>query len=115
MEIADVLANGGLVISGAALARIADIAMKAWSTRNQRTEISPNPLKVQGVEAPTTSRLCDERHKDLADKNVNLFARVGSVEQRLSTVEATVLSTKENLSYMDRKLDRILDIVLKHK
>ena len=54
MEIAEIVQNGGLVLSGAALVKLGSFAMKAWAARNQRTEISNDPLKVDKLDKYVT-------------------------------------------------------------
>ena len=41
MDIESIIQGGGCVISGVALAKLIDAAMKAWSARNQRAEVRP--------------------------------------------------------------------------
>lgn len=52
MDIGDILGGGGLVISGVALGRLLDFALRIWEARNQKTELKPNPLNVHMEEEP---------------------------------------------------------------
>ena len=91
MELADILTNGGLVISGAALARIADLAMKAWSSRNQRTEISPSPFGVEVLDRKQTLESCRANMAQNTVEHADLFKRVASVEQRTAMLDERTL------------------------
>ena len=54
MEVTEIIQNGGLVLSGAALVKLGSFAMKAWTARNQRTEIANDPLKVDKLDKYVT-------------------------------------------------------------
>lgn len=87
MDIADVLSTGGLVISGAAVAQLANIGVKAWSARNQKTEVSGQPLRV--VAEPKYVHESDlAKALDNQDAlNREMFSRLGHVEQRVANAE----------------------------
>ena len=54
MEISDIIQGGGLVLSGAAVAKIASIAVKAWAARNGKTEVANDPLNVNKLDKYVT-------------------------------------------------------------
>lgn len=54
MELADIIQNGGLVLSGAALTKIVSIAVKAWAARNGKTEVANDPLNVNKLDKYVT-------------------------------------------------------------
>ena len=54
MEISDIIQNGGLVLSGAALTKIVSIAVKAWAARNGKTEVANDPLNVNKLDKYVT-------------------------------------------------------------
>lgn len=54
MELADIIQNGGLVLSGAALVKLGGIAVKAWAARNGKTEVANDPLNVNKLDKYVT-------------------------------------------------------------
>ena len=50
MEVAEIVQNGGLVLSGAALTKIVSIAVKAWAARNGKTEVTNDPLNINKLD-----------------------------------------------------------------
>ncbi|MBO5643057.1 MAG: hypothetical protein J6S51_03525 [Kiritimatiellae bacterium] len=54
MEISDIIQGGGLILSGAAVTKIASIAMKAWAARNGKTEVANDPLNVNKLDKYVT-------------------------------------------------------------
>jgi hypothetical protein len=54
MELTDIIQGGGLVLSGAALTKIVGIAIKAWTARNQKTEVANDPLNVNKLDKYVT-------------------------------------------------------------
>lgn len=54
MEISDIIQGGGLVLSGAAVAKIVSIAVKAWAARNGKTEVANDPLNVNKLDKYVT-------------------------------------------------------------
>lgn len=54
MEMTDIIQGGGLVLSGAAVAKIASIAVKAWAARNGKTEVANDPLNVNKLDKYVT-------------------------------------------------------------
>ena len=54
MEMTDIIQGGGLVLSGAAVAKLAGIAVKAWAARNGKTEVANDPLNVNKLDKYVT-------------------------------------------------------------
>ena len=54
MELTDIIQNGGLVLSGAALVKLGGIAVKAWAARNGKTEVANDPLNVNKLDKYVT-------------------------------------------------------------
>ncbi|MBR1837407.1 MAG: hypothetical protein IJ783_08985, partial [Kiritimatiellae bacterium] len=63
MELDAVLQGGGMVLSGVAVAKIADAVSKMWAARHQRTQIAPQPLEVKGAQRFVTCEQCELKHK----------------------------------------------------
>ena len=54
MEMTDIIQGGGLVLSGAAVTKLAGIAVKAWAARNGKTEVANDPLNVNKLDKYVT-------------------------------------------------------------
>ena len=71
MEVGEIVQGGGLVLSGGVLMKLLDWAKSAWTARNQRTEIAPDPLNVKNEKKP-------------------VFVTVGEFNTRLGKVEQDI-------------------------
>ena len=71
MEVGEIVQGGGLVLSGGVLMKLLDWARSAWTARNQRTEITPDPLNVKNEKKP-------------------VFVTVGEFNTRLGKVEQDI-------------------------
>ncbi len=49
MDVDTIIQGGGLILSGAAVGKIADVAIKAWTARHHKgeVEVKPDPLNVR--------------------------------------------------------------------
>ena len=54
MEMTDIIQGGGLVLSGAAVTKLAGIAVKAWAARHGKTEVANDPLNVNKLDKYVT-------------------------------------------------------------
>ena len=54
MEMTDIIQGGGLILSGAAVTKLASIAVKAWAARNGKTEVANDPLNVNKLDKYVT-------------------------------------------------------------
>lgn len=86
-------------IGGTALGAICTALVNIWRSRNQKTEIAPNPL---AVEQTAQQALWKENAKDHA----NLFERLRKVEAEVAGHTAAILAMKE-------MQNRIYDMVSK--
>ena len=71
MELSEIIQGGGLVLSGGVVMKLLDWAKSAWTARNQRTEIAPDPLNVKNEKKP-------------------VFVTVGEFNTRLGKVEQDI-------------------------
>ena len=71
MELSEIIQGGGLVLSGGVVMKLLDWARSAWTARNQRTEIAPDPLNVKNEKKP-------------------VFVTVGEFNTRLGKVEQDI-------------------------
>ena len=97
MELADIIQGGGCVISGVALAKLIDAAVKAWSARNQRTEVSPDPLRVEKLDKYVTR---DEFARHVGENeraHENLFARLNRNDRETSEIKGMLSSIMDDL------------------
>lgn len=71
MDLSEIIQGGGLVLSGGVVMKLLDWARSAWTARNQRTEIAPDPLNVKNEKKP-------------------VFVTVGEFNTRLGKVEQDI-------------------------
>ena len=126
MEVADIIQHGGLVLSGAALVKLGSIAMKAWTSRNQRTEIANDPLKVDKLDKYVTRgefNKAIERndaehkrieadnaaaHKDIQDEafriRENIFSRLTRNDREMGEIKGLLKGLAEDMQLIKGKL-----------
>ena len=92
MDIADIIQGGGLVIGGAALAKVADIAARWFTARNSRTTVEPTPLPVEKVDKYVTRGEFNKHVEDNARDHENLFGRLNRNDRETSEIKG-MLST----------------------
>ena len=92
MDIADIIQGGGLVIGGAALAKVADIAARWFAARNSRTTVEPTPLPVEKVDKYVTRGEFNKHVEDNARDHENLFGRLNRNDRETSEIKG-MLST----------------------
>lgn len=100
--ISSLIGNGGLVLGGAALAKLIDAALQMWRSRNQRTEITPQPLVVR---AETPSRSCEDCiriHQEVERRHDDLVAEVRADRRGLAEALGGI---REAISDGDRKAE----------
>ena len=71
MEVGEIVQGGGLVLTGGLTMKLLDWMKSAWTARNQRTEIAPDPLNVKSEKKP-------------------VFVTVGEFNTRLGKVEQDI-------------------------
>ena len=106
MGIGDILGGGGLVISGVALGRLLDFALRIWEARHQKTQLEPDPLNVRTEEkavyvtkeefkehvAEVEKRFqagntaFKDLRKEIAGMREDLHAGLGKINDRISPV-----------------------------
>lgn len=126
MEVTEIIQNGGLVLSGAALVKLGSIAMKAWTARNQRTEIANDPLKVDKLDKFVTrgefykamerneadhKRITDEaaaNHERMERENSsaheNIFARLSRNDREYGEIKGLLTGVANDLQLIKEKL-----------
>lgn len=126
MEVTEIIQNGGLVLSGAALVKLGSFAMKAWTARNQRTEIANDPLKVDKLDKYVTRgefNKAIERndaehkrieadnaaaHKDIQDEafriRENIFSRLTRNDREMGEIKGLLKGLAEDMQLIKGKL-----------
>ena len=126
MEVTEIIQNGGLVLSGAALVKLGSFAMKAWTARNQRTEIANDPLKVDKLDKYVTRgefNKAIERndaehkrieadnaaaHKDIQDEafriRENIFSRLTRNDREMGEIKGLLTGVANDLQLIKGKL-----------
>lgn len=97
----DIVAGGGLVVSGGVIAKLIDAGARAWSARNQRTRIEPQPLEVDHK-----IRWAEKADNALAHENI--FARLSEHDKDIAALKEGSRGMKDRLQSMDGKLDILL-------
>jgi hypothetical protein len=126
MELADIIQGGGLVLSGAALTKIVGIAIKAWTARNQKTEVANDPLNVNKLDKYVTrgefnkamerneadhKRMTDEAaadHERMERENnsahENIFARLSRNDRDMGEIKGLLTGVANDLQLIKGKL-----------
>lgn len=81
MELSEIIQGGGLVLSGGVVMKLLDWAKSAWTARNQRTEIAPDPLNVKNEKKPV--------YVTVGEFNT----RLGKVEQDIKDLRGDIQSS----------------------
>ena len=108
MEVGEVIQNGGLVIGGAALAKIYDTLLAWWKTR-QPVEVK-QPIDVTGeIGKPPKYVTVQEFNRHVegnARDHENMFARMNANDKLTSKLEGILEGIREDLKAIKNKLFR---------
>lgn len=115
MELADIIQNGGLVLSGAALTKIVSIAVKAWAARNGKTEVANDPLNVNKLDKYVTRgefNKAIERneadhqrmHNDAERAHENIFARMNRSDRDMGEIKGLLTGVANDMQLIKGKL-----------
>ena len=108
MDIESIIQGGGCVISGVALAKLIDAAMKAWSARNQRAEVRPqgrpDTFPVDVADKYVTRNEFEKHVKDNAGDHENIFARLNANDKLTSRLEGILEGIRDDLKAIKDKL-----------
>lgn len=126
MELADIIQNGGLVLSGAALTKIVSIAVKAWAAHHGKTEVANDPLNVNKLDKYVTrgefnkaierneadhKRMADEAaadHERMERENTsaheNIFARLSRNDRDMGEIKGLLTGVANDLQLIKGKL-----------
>ena len=117
MELSEIIQGGGLVLSGGVVMKLLDWAKSAWTARNQRTEIAPDPLNVKNEKKPVfvtvgefNTRLgkveqdIKDLRGDIQSSNAAVLAKLDENDQRS---EERALKTHQRLDPFIRELGAV--------
>lgn len=98
MELDAVLQGGGMVLSGVAVAKIADAVSKMWAARHQRTEIAPQPLEVKGATRYVTCEQCELKHKGVDERLKAGTRAFEAIRDRMDADHRDVMASIQKLN-----------------
>ena len=108
MDIAEIVQNGGLVLSGAALVKLGSFVMKAWAARNQRTEISNDPLKVDKLDKYVTrgefNKALERMERENSSAHENIFARLSRNDREYGEIKGLLTGLASDMQLIKAKL-----------
>lgn len=106
MDVDTIIQGGGLVLSGGAVVKLLDWARAAWTARNQRTEIAPDPLNVRKEDKYVTRGEFNRYVEDNAHDHENMFARLNANDKLTSRLEGIFEGIREDIAAIKNKLFR---------
>ena len=104
MELTDILQGGGLVLGGAAVAKIIDAVVRIYGNRHQRTEVTPQPLEVCASKQYRTldeCRVIEERNRS---DHENIFFRISALEKSMAENSAMLDQIWKTLTRIDERM-----------
>lgn len=126
MELMDIVQNGGLVLSGAAVTKIVSLAVKAWTARNQKTEVANDPLNVNKLDKFVTrgefnkamerneadhKRMQEDAasdHQRMERENTsaheNIFARLARNDREMGEIRGLLTGISNDIALIKDKL-----------
>lgn len=126
MEMTDIIQGGGLVLSGAAVTKLAGIAVKAWAARNGKTEVANDPLNVNKLDKYVTRgefnkalERNDADHKRISDEaaadhermerennaaHENIFNRLTRNDRDMGEIKGLLTGVANDLQLIKGKL-----------
>ena len=108
MDAETIIQGGGLILSGAAVGKIADVAIRAWTARHHKGEVSvtPDPLNVR-MEDKFVPR--DEFNRHVEQNAAEHKAMVDDRERNYEALYNRQLANDKLTSEIKGKLDGIKD------
>lgn len=97
-----------LTIGGAALTTLGGIigaVIKAYTSRNQRTEITPSPLSIEQTAYQAAMKDNNRDHE-------NLFSRMSSVEKDVAAIKADNVAQNRILDRMADQIEKLYDRII---
>ena len=104
MDVGEVIQNGGLVVGGGLIVKIGDWLSAWFRSRNQKTEIAPDPLHVERSPKYVTVQEFNKHVEDNARDHENMFARLNANDKLTSRLEGILEGIREDLKAIKNKL-----------
>ena len=84
MDAETIIQGGGLILSGAAVGKIADVAIRAWTARHHKGEVSvtPDPLNVRKEDKFVTRGEFNKHVEQNDSAHAEIFRRLKETEQK---------------------------------
>jgi len=112
-SISSLISGGGLVIGGAALAKLIDAALSMWRSRHQRTEITPQPLEVREAPAYVRCEDCIRRHAEVDKRHGDLEQEVRAdrraLHDSLGAIRAAIVESDRKAEERSRNMHKRID------
>lgn len=119
MDISEIITNGGLVLSGGALLKISELALKAWTGKNQRNAVTienqpveiakkPDAIFATKGELNVLERKVDSHIADNSRDHENLFSRLNRNDRETAESRALLEAIRE-------QIDRVWNFLLQTK
>ena len=114
MDAESIIQGGGLIVSGAFVAKVGDWLMAWLRSRNQRTEISPTPLPVEGEIAKKQSFVtvgeCNRRMCEHDQRLAKLDTEIKrSNEAVISKLDELDTRNEERAQQTHRRIDPLIE------
>ena len=118
-ETSNLLTNGGLVLTGGMLMKLADVGFKAWQSRNQKTEITPDPLHITKAPKFVTAGEFNERMKKVDSEFTSVRGEIKDLRADISTGNRAVLQKLDEIDKrsenraisLNRRIDPMIEKV----
>jgi len=100
-------ADGTSIVLGSTTVGLLIKEFFAWRrSRNQKTEITPDPLNIRKEDKYVTRGEFNRHVEDNARDHENIFARLNANDKLTSKLEGILLGMREDLSAIKNKLFR---------
>lgn len=118
-SVSQLLAGGGIALSGAVVYKLIDLAAKMWTSRNQKSTVGPQPFEVRAAEEYVRHRdfadyckVADRRHNDLVEQVQGdrraLAENLSGIRKQLGDLDEKAETRSVNLH---RRLDPFVESV----
>lgn len=106
-SISQLIAGGGLVLSGGLILKLLELAQKVWLGKNQKTQVGPQPFEVKASADYALKSDCNGLHVKNEREHENIFARLSFCEQSLSGSNAKLDMLIKGVDRLEKKIDKI--------
>ncbi len=107
-SIGQLIAGGGIALSGAVVLKLIEVGSRMWAARSQKNEIGPQPFEVKETPEYTLKGDCIGKHAENERQHENIFARLTWLEKEATGVKANVDTIKGDVGDMKQQVDRLV-------